>query len=212
MSILCPSCRTELPDAATFCSSCGAQVNPAQPKNVDPQEILRNAAPKAGGKDDQEQELWQGGYSAKAMIGSWLAAVAVTIGILLLAFFLAFTGIAVLIAGIVIAVLWTIMFAMYAYQRLSVRYTLTSQRFVHERGILSRQTDRVEVIDVDDVSFRQGLIERMLNVGTIELVSSDRTDPNLKLRGIDDVKRVADMIDEARRVERRKRGLHIEQV
>jgi hypothetical protein len=49
-------------------------------------------------------------------------------------------------------------------------------------------------------------------VGTIHISSSDRTHPELLLLGIDDVKRVADLIDDVRRKERRQRGLHIEAI
>jgi hypothetical protein len=70
----------------------------------------------------------------------------------------------------------------------------------------------VEVIDIDDVSYSQGPIERLLGVGTIKLLSSDVSDPQLILRGIDDVQRVATLIDNARREERRRRGLYLESV
>ena len=75
-----------------------------------------------------------------------------------------------------------------------------------------RQIGTFEVIDIDDVTFRQGMIERMLGVGTIQLDSSDRTHPRLVLAGIDNVKVVSGMIDDVRRKERRRRSIHIEQV
>jgi hypothetical protein len=73
-------------------------------------------------------------------------------------------------------------------------------------------TDRIEVIDIDDVTYEQGLVQRMLGVGTIRIASSDRTHPELVLSGIDGVQQVADTIDDIRRKERRKRGLHIESI
>jgi hypothetical protein len=100
----------------------------------------------------------------------------------------------------------------YVKERLSADYTLTSQRLLHRRGILSQATDRIEVIDIDDVRYTQGIVERMFGVGTIRLLSSDTSDPTLILRGIDDVQRVANLIDNARREERRKRGLYMETV
>ncbi len=65
---------------------------------------------------------------------------------------------------------------------------------------------------MDDVTFVQGIIQRMLSVGTIRVSSSDRTHPELVLLGIDNVEKVADLIDDARRKERRRRGLHIEAI
>jgi uncharacterized membrane protein YdbT with pleckstrin-like domain len=115
------------------------------------------------------------------------------------------------VAG-VIALLWIYAVGVFIVRRLSVHYTLTNQRFLHESGLFTRTTDRIEVIDIDDVTFRQGMIERMLGVGTIQLDSSDRTHPRLVLAGIDNVKVVSGMIDDVRRKERRRRGIHIEQV
>jgi uncharacterized membrane protein YdbT with pleckstrin-like domain len=96
------------------------------------------------------------------------------------------------------------------YRKWSVAYRLTNQRFVHRRGLLAIRTDRIETIDIDDVAFTQGIIERMMGVGTIRLTSTDRSDPELILRGIEKVQEVASLMDGARRKERVRRGLHIE--
>lgn len=116
------------------------------------------------------------------------------------------------VGGSVILIWWVVVIGMYLVRRMSVRYELTSQRFIHQRGILVRRTDRVEVIDIDDVSFTQGIVQRMLGVGTIQLVSSDRSHPELTLLGIDQVATVSNMIDDVRRDERRRRSLHIEAI
>ncbi len=89
-------------------------------------------------------------------------------------------------------------------------YRLTRYRLFHEHGILGRVTNRMETIDIDDVTVQQSFIERMLNIGTIIVRSSDRTEPELRLRGIEHVNDVADLIDNARRAERQRRGLHLE--
>jgi hypothetical protein len=52
----------------------------------------------------------------------------------------------------------------------------------------------------------------MLGIGTVRLLSSDQSTPQFSIVGIEDVRNVAMMIDDARRQERRKRGLHIESV
>jgi uncharacterized membrane protein YdbT with pleckstrin-like domain len=114
--------------------------------------------------------------------------------------------------AIFVAVVWLGLGLVLVYRKLDVHYTLTSQRFVHKKGILKRVTDRIEVIDIDDVTFEQGIIQRMLGVGTVRLTSSDRSHPELALRGIDEVQRISGLIDDVRRRERRKRGLHIEAI
>ena len=107
---------------------------------------------------------------------------------------------------------WVYFIAVLCYRRMSVRYCLTTQRFVHERGILRRVNDRIEVLDMDDITFEQGLLERLSGVGTIRIVSHDQTDPELVLPGIENVKHVAALFDDARLAERRRRGLHVEQI
>ena len=75
--------------------------------------------------------------------------------------------------------------------------------------MLARRTERIEVIDIEDVSFHQGPVQRMLGIGTIELTSTDRSHPQLIMPGIAQVKTVAGLIDDVRRRERQRRSLHI---
>jgi uncharacterized membrane protein YdbT with pleckstrin-like domain len=161
---------------------------------------------------EPEQQLWHGSYSPKAMYGQWLLAIVITLVALVVAVLFSATVFVPIAAVAIVVIVWLCLAASYLYHRLSVDYMLTTQRFVHQAGFLRRVINRVEVIDIDDVSVEQGFVERMFGVGTIKLLSSDTSDPTLVLRGIDDVKRVATLIDDARRDERRKRGMYIETV
>lgn len=161
-------------------------------------------------KEEPELQLWSGGYSPKAMIGEWLLVALASIALVVVSLLAA--GVTLPIALGLILLLWAIAGLRYAYRRLSVHYELTNQRFLHQTGILSRQTDRIEVIDIDDVSYTQGLVQRLFGVGRIVLTSSDRTHPKLTMIGIADVQRVASLIDDTRRKERRRRSLHIEAI
>lgn len=114
------------------------------------------------------------------------------------------------ISLIIVAVAWLILGVFYGARRFGISYELTTQRFIHQTGLLSRRTDRIEVIDIDDVSFFQGPVQRLLGIGTIDIASSDRSHPVVKMPGIADVKRVAGMIDDVRRKERKRRSLHIQ--
>lgn len=166
----------------------------------------------AGARDTPpERSLWTGGYSPRAMYGTWVISGLASVGILVAVGFLARDQQnAWMIAGAVILIGWCVAIAMYLYRRFSMHYELTTQRFVHQNGILLRQTDRIEVIDIEDVSYTQGIIERMLGVGTIRISGRDRTHPELVLKGIDKVPEIASLIDDVRREERRRRSLHIE--
>jgi membrane protein YdbS with pleckstrin-like domain len=159
-------------------------------------------------EDETEQTLWKGGYSAKAMLGTWLVVLALSIALIVVSLMYQIPTLGIT-AGI-IAALWLVVAGIYAYRRLAFHYELTTQRFIHQVGVLSRKTDRIEVIDIDDVSFFQGPVQRLLGIGTIDITGSDRTHPRLQMKGIADVKTVAGMIDDIRRKERKRRSLHIQ--
>lgn len=143
-----------------------------------------------------------------AMLGYAVSLLIASIALLVVAVIYAVPSIT--ISLIIIAVAWLILGMIYAFRRFGIHYELTNQRFIHQTGLLARRTDRIEVIDIDDVSFFQGPVQRILGIGTIDIASSDRSHPVVKMPGIADVKRVAGMIDDVRRKERKRRSLHIQ--
>jgi hypothetical protein len=223
--VQCPECGAELVSSAVFCHQCGRRLdadgaqtptgsqNPASAAASGPAAAFQNLA--GSRRDTQtppEEELWRGGYSSKAMVGAWAISAAASI-ILLLAGILWVSGFwywLMLLA--VMALPWLYNLAVLAYRRMSVSYVLTTQRFLHERGLLRRIHDRIELLDIDDITFEQGLMERLVGVGTIRILASDRTSPAIVLPGIEGVQQVASVLDNARLAERRRRGLHIEQI
>jgi membrane protein YdbS with pleckstrin-like domain len=238
----CPACAADVVETAVFCHKCGERLdakNAAQAPEMNvadsttvaadalgqrpsdavidrvatPAEKFKQiAASYQGGADERESPLWKGGYSPKAMIGGWAAALLITVVLMILAIWAQFGSTTWIAVVVVILASWLYVLLVLAYRKVTVRYEMTNQRFIHQRGFLRHVTDRIEVIDIDDITFTQGPVERMVGVGTIILLSSDRTSPNLTMRGIDNVKQVADLIDNTRRGERRRRGLHIEQI
>jgi membrane protein YdbS with pleckstrin-like domain len=179
-----------------------------------PRERFQQAADqRRSAEDEPEEDIWQGKFSSRAMTGKWILAATLTVvlPILILVAHInyawAWWGYLVLVIG-----MWVGFSLQLAVRKMTVKYYLTSQRLIHETGLLKRVTDRMEVIDIDDVTFEQGFVERMIGVGSIKIISSDRTHPELWMRGIENVREVATKIDDVRRRERRKRALHIEAI
>lgn len=207
----CGQCGGETPAASAFCPHCGAQLADA----IDDGPARSAAARLApggnrGGNAPPEETLWMGSYSPKAMADWAAAAVVLTIVSAVVAALIGPPGWIVFGIGALIA--WATIGLVALYRRMTVRYQLTTFRLFHETGLLSRTRDRIEVIDIDDVTLRQGLVERMFNVGTIHVRSSDMTHGNLAMVGIEDARNVTDLIDDTRRAERQRRGLFMENV
>jgi hypothetical protein len=220
----CPACGVEVIPEAVYCHRCGQRLSAA---GDEPAKDSRDAEPSTSGPagiltpaesvrreagTPPEEEIWRGGYSPKAMAGAWVASGLVSLAALVIGILWARNATWWVVLLVLIVLPWLYYFAVTCYRRMSVHYVLTTQRFIHERGIVRHVNNRIEVLDMDDITFEQGLLERLTGVGTIHIVSHDRTDPDIILRGIEDVRRVAGLFDNARLAERRRRGLHVEQI
>ncbi|MBN1395765.1 MAG: PH domain-containing protein [Pirellulales bacterium] len=219
----CPTCGADVVKEAVYCHKCGQRIDSTDEGFSANQDAATAPAPTAmdsfresvaqrGGDDEPEKELWRGGYSSKAMIGGWVVSGLVSLLLLIVGVLWVRNAAWWLALLAVVALVWLYHAAVLCYRRMSVRYVLTTQRLMHESGILRRETDRIEVLDMDDITFVQGPLERLVGVGTIHIVSSDRSHPDFYLPGIDGARRVAEQFDNARRDERRRRGLHIEHI
>jgi membrane protein YdbS with pleckstrin-like domain len=208
----CPHCGKQVSEQSRFCPECGGKLATGEEDAAGGQKNLPSAGNRGGDDFGPEEKLWEGSYSKLAMIGAWVAAGILSPASILIGLFGSITGGAWLAVIGANAAVWFALIARYFYLRFSRHYALTSQRFTHMRGLLWRQTDRIEVIDIDDVAFTQGPVERMFGIGTIRITSSDQSHPELILPGIENAQTVAGLIDDARRKERRRRGLYIESV
>lgn len=99
-------------------------------------------------------------------------------------------------------------FAVYRWLALKcTRYTLTTQRFRIASGVLTKTFDDLELYRVKDLTMAQSVVQRIVNLGTIRMLTSDATTPVLTLHSIPDALAVRDAIrDEVERC-RRERGV-----
>jgi uncharacterized membrane protein YdbT with pleckstrin-like domain len=217
--MLCPTCNADVPADAAFCPRCGQRIAGAQPAaaaapvaavapaGATAAEKFRAAVSTGPPAPEPEHDLWHGSYTPKAMYAKFLLGILVTLaGIVIAVLVQPFGWIA---AVIVVPLLWALMLLNLLIKRMGIEYRLTTQRFLHKRGIFRRVADQILLVDVDDVTYEQGLLDRILNIGTITIRSNDPSDPTLRLVPVDDVQRISDLIDHARREERRKRAIYM---
>ena len=89
----------------------------------------------------------------------------------------------------------------------TTRYRVTSYRIEFERGILTKRIDSLELWHVDDISFEQGLVDRMMNVGSITVISNDKTTPRLELHGLPNPRQIFDALKNRIIAVKRQRGV-----
>ncbi|MCC7292688.1 MAG: PH domain-containing protein [Phycisphaerales bacterium] len=91
------------------------------------------------------------------------------------------------------------------------RYRLTTQRLFIERGILSQTIDQTELIRVDDVRMHKSVLDRIFGLGTVEIASSDATNPSVRIVGVAGPETVAEHVRANMRI-MRKRAVFVENV
>lgn len=88
------------------------------------------------------------------------------------------------------------------------RYALSEDRLFLSKGLLNIQDDEVLLYRVRDIDTKRTLFQRLLGVGTVTVVSSDRTSPKLVLKNIKNPMTVKELIHdqvEAAKIKRRVR-------
>ena len=76
--------------------------------------------------------------------------------------------------------LWTICtvslyFIFVFLSRSSKSYTLTNERLTIKEGILSKKVDEIELFRIKDSKVSQTALERLVGIGTITVISGDKT-------------------------------------
>lgn len=84
------------------------------------------------------------------------------------------------------------------------RYRLTTQRLFIESGIFNKTIDQTELIRVDDVRVYKSLFDRVFNLGTISLISTDVTNKELTIEGVNGAEAVAESVRSHMRAQRGK--------
>jgi membrane protein YdbS with pleckstrin-like domain len=164
-----------------------------------------------------EQVLWEGGPSMKAMVAeivrTALYAVAVPVGAALV-----FDPALGLLAGLgreahalvaqhrdtikLVVTLAVVALVLLRLAKLGVgivrlrsqRYRVTNQRLVLESGVLSKRIGEIDMRTVDDVELRQRPLPRMLGIGDIAIVSTDRQAARVVLLGVEDPRALRELI------------------
>lgn len=192
--ITCPDCGHDVSTMAMACPNCG---RPSAP--------VAYAAPVAAAAPAMAEEtLWRGSPSWRVLLGKVILIILTAILIPVAANFLAGQTNDLEMSGrittygwliMAIAVFWQVVTFLIVMVRLqSTIYTITNQRVMIERGMLSKSLNEIDLRYIDDTQFFQSVADRLLGVGNVTLISSDKAFPTTVLQGITRPREIREMI------------------
>jgi uncharacterized membrane protein YdbT with pleckstrin-like domain len=82
-------------------------------------------------------------------------------------------------------------------RRLATTYTITNQRLTIRFGLLSRELHETRLERVQNVNSRQGVIDRMLGIGTVDFDTAGGAGFDFAFRGVTDPEGIVHMVDQA---------------
>jgi membrane protein YdbS with pleckstrin-like domain len=195
--IACPDCGREVSTLAPACPHCGRPSATTASMGA-PAYAAAPALPA------QEETLWRGTASMKLLMVKVVVLVILVAGVPLLAHFLATKTNDLATAEQLVKGGWYVMGLLALLQLIAIitgyarlrgmLYTITNQRVMIERGILSKSLSEIDLRTIDDTQFVQTVSDRMMGIGNVVLVSSDKTLPMFVLRGIEDPRGVRELI------------------
>ena len=115
------------------------------------------------------------------------------------------------VGGLLLAVLTLGIWAIVLFFRSrSVRYTLTSQRVVVERGFFSKRMEQIDLYRVVDYVVERPFSQRLCGTGNLVLEASDKTTPEVRINGVKaDVTVLYEKLRFATEKEKRRRGVRV---
>jgi uncharacterized membrane protein YdbT with pleckstrin-like domain len=96
-------------------------------------------------------------------------------------------------------VLFAIILGVGFLMRIATTYTITNHRLHIKRGIIARKTQEARLERVQNVNTDQGVLDRILQVGTVDFDTAGTTDSDFAFRGVAQPEKVVSAVDRAQR-------------
>jgi hypothetical protein len=164
-----------------------------------------------------EETVWEGHYSIRNFLGRVLLGVVLALLWLGLAVFTWGLGHAsgrfwAIALGLCLLGYWIDL----AYRSFRAyrghHYRLTTRRLFVTTGLFRRRVDQLELLRIKDLYLQQSMIGDWLGIGTVVVISSEETLPKAYLLGINNPRRVLDLVWHHMRVEQSEKTTRVASV
>ena len=141
-----------------------------------------------------ERELYEGRPSWRALLSFYLLGIGIALVVVVILGLLAGSwgpaaGIAVVIAGLTLVIGYL--------RRIATKYLITTQRLRISRGIVSKKVQETRLERVQNVNYQQGVIDRVLGVGTVDFDTAGTDDSEFRFAWVNDPEQVVRAVDQA---------------
>lgn len=92
-----------------------------------------------------------------------------------------------------------------------IYYEVTADRIEWERGIFDRKVDNLDMFRVIDLNMRRTVFDVIFGIGTVGLITTDKTDPEFVFEKVRDCRLLYDVIKKASlEADKQNRVIHVE--
>ena len=99
-----------------------------------------------------------------------------------------------LIGGVGLAVIVVLILVLKIVRVKMIYYKVTKDRVEWSRGILDRRVDNIDMFRVVDLSLQRSLFDCIFGIGTVTLITTDKTDPEFAFEKIKQPRKLYDII------------------
>jgi uncharacterized membrane protein YdbT with pleckstrin-like domain len=141
-----------------------------------------------------ERELYEGRPSWRALMSFYLIGVGVAALVLVIVGLLADSwGPAIVIAAVIAGLTLVVGYL----RRIGTKYLITTQRLRISRGLVRKNVQETRLERVQNVNYQQGVLDRMLGVGTVDFDTAGSDDSEFRFDWVNEPEEVVRAVDRA---------------